>query len=75
MAIKPVNFEQYLQWFDRDSVITKAKTARGIQFTTTKGAAAEDQDRTQPQDRRQPFRETRGRRGGGSGRPGVGHGR
>lgn len=35
MALKPVNFDDYLKWFDEHKVVVKAQTANGVEFKTT----------------------------------------
>lgn len=39
MALKPVNFDDYLKWFDEHKVVVKAQTANGVEFKTTKATA------------------------------------
>ncbi|KAL0639050.1 hypothetical protein Q9L58_001932 [Maublancomyces gigas] len=39
MAIKPVKFEQYMQWYDNHDVVMKGKTESGTKAETTKAAA------------------------------------
>lgn len=39
MPIKQVNFEDYMKWFDKHTVVIKGQTSSTVQFTTTTATA------------------------------------
>lgn len=39
MAMKPVNFEEYLQWYNNHPLVSKAQKANRIKFSSTEAAA------------------------------------